>query len=552
MYALLGALPIILIIFMMLFLKMSAGMTMFWAWLASGILAVIFWNMEIFHAGALTVLGFLSALDIIFIIFSAIFLLNTLMELKFIETIGNGFHGISQDRRIQILIIAWFFGAFMEGAAGFGTPAALAAPLLMGLGVPAFFAALAGLIANSTPVLFGAVGTPTTAGFRAIEPAIVAQYGAEGAVEFAGQLNNYLSFANIFVGVFVPFMIIAAIVARDGRKRGIKDALNILPLCLFAGLIFNIPAWLASFLGPELPTLVGALVGLPIMIICVKAGFLVPKDVYRFTNDPITLPTESSKTGISLFTAWSPYILIALVLMISRLPWLPIARLINPMHAADAPIQVTGLLGVAGINWNWRIFNNPGLFVFLPVAIIYLIVRKKQAGATGRIFGKTFKQVVKPALTLLFGVALVQIMIFTNFSDPASGLGTMTTEIARALADTLSGVYMIIAPLIGGLGAFVAGSHTVSNLMFFGLQIETAALLNLPMIAVLIAQASGGAFGNMIAIHNVVTVSATTGAGTKGREHRLISAAIVPFFIYWILISAVLYVMLAVGMNWIG
>jgi len=550
MYALLGAAPILLIIFMMVVLKMRAGVSLLAAWLLSGVLAVVFWDMEIAHAGAFTVLGFLSSLDIIFIIFSALFLLNTLMELKFIEAIGNGFNGISQDRRIQILIISWFFGAFIEGAAGFGTPAALAAPLLMGLGVPAFFAALSGLIANSTPVLFGAVGTPTIAGFRAIEPGIAAELGAEGAVQFAGQLNNYLSFANIFVGIFVPFMIIAAIVARDGRKRGIKDALNILPLCIFAGLLFHIPAWLASFLGPELPTLAGALVGLPVMIICVKAGFLVPKTVYRFRDDPVILSAEAAKTGVSLFTAWSPYIVIAVVLMISRLPWLPITGLINPVNAADAPIRITGLFGFAGINWIWRIFNNPGLFVFMPVAVIYLIARKKESGAAGRILGKTFGQIKNATTALLFGVAMVQIMRFTNFSDPASGLGAMTTEIAGALANALSGAYMLVAPLIGGLGAFVAGSHTVSNFMFYGLHLETAAILNLPMIAVLVAQSSGAAAGNMVAIHNVVAVAATTGA--RGKESKLISAAALPFFIYCILISVVLYVMLAVGMNWIA
>jgi len=219
MYALLASIPIITIIIMMIVLKKNAGISMMSAWLLCAMIAIIFWNKNIAHVGAYTVLGFLSAIDIILIIFSAIFLLNALIEMRFIESIGKGLGSISQDRRIQIIIIAWFFGAFIEGAAGFGTPAALAAPLLVGLGVPVFFAALSSLMANYPAVLYGAVGTPPIAGFNSVVPALDAEYGAEMTALIRADFFTSLTFSNLFIGAFVPFFIIASIVARDGRGR---------------------------------------------------------------------------------------------------------------------------------------------------------------------------------------------------------------------------------------------------------------------------------------------------------------------------------------------
>jgi len=547
LFAILAALPIIVAIVMMVSFKQKSGVSLFAAWLTSIILAVFFWNMRITHAGAFTVLGFLSAINVILIVFSAIFLLNSLIELKFIETIGNGFTGITQDRRIQIMIVAWLFGAFIEGASGFGTPGALAAPLLVGLGVPTFFAALSSLMANYSPVLYGAVGIPPVMGFESIRPGLEASYGEAMTESIFVELTTMAGFTNIFVGSFVPFLIIASCVARDGRKSGLKDAHNIFPLCLFAGLIFTVPTWIISHLGPEIPTLVGSLIALPVFIFAVKKGFLIPKEVYRFQDDPIKRVSESSETGISLMTAWSPYVIIAALLAVSRLPWLPFARMLT--HSS-VTISITGLFGFEGINWNLPILNNPGLFPFLPVAIIFLIVRKAPGEIVSKTFFKTTKQLKNAVLALLFGVALVQMMRFTNYTNPGTGLEAMSTEIARAFADTFGGIYPLVGPLIGALGAFVSGSHTVSNIMFYGLQVDTAELLRLPVVLVLIGQTSGASIGNMVAIHNAVSISATTGA--HGSEGKMIAAAFLPFILCSLAISGILFLYLAIGVQWVA
>jgi len=547
MFALLAALPILVAIVMMVGLRKKSGVSMFAAWAASVLLAIIFWNMDIAHAGAFTALGFLSAISVILIIFSAIFLLNTLIEIRFIETIGKGFNGITQDRRIQILIIAWLFGAFIEGAAGFGTPGALAAPLLVGLGVPTFFAALASLMANYSPVLFGAVGIPPSMGFQSIQAGLEVQYGEVMTQAIFSQLTTMTAFANIFVGSFVPFLIIASIVARDGRKRGLKDAFSIFPLCLFAGMLFTIPVWLLSYLGPEIPTLLGSLIALPTFIFVVKKGFLVPNEVYRFQDDPILDLSASTNTGISLATAWSPYVIIAFLLAVSRLPWLPFASMLT--HP-DMTLSITGLFGFEGINWSFAYLNNPGLFPFLPVALLFLVLRRTPRNACLQVFKKTTKQLKNAVLALVFGVALVQLMRFTNFTHPEVGPLAMTTEIAQGLANIFGGAYPLVGPLIGALGSFVSGSHTVSNIMFYGLQMETAELLGLPIILVLIGQTSGASIGNMVAIHNAVSISATTGA--TGSEGKMIAAASIPFLLCSLAIAVVLFVFLALGVNFIA
>jgi len=541
MYAILAALPIVVALVMMVGFRKKSGISLVAAWFASIILAIGIWNLSFADAAGLTVLGFVSAINVLLIVFAAIFLLNSMIELRFIETIGNGFKGITQDRRIQIIIIAYLFGAFIEGAAGFGTPGALAAPLLVGLGVPVFFAALSSLMANYSPVLFGAVGIPPVQGFDTVrEPIIALGYNADVVFH---NLNTMAAFTNIFVGSFVPFLIISAIVARDGRKQGLKNAFNIFPLCLFAGVLFTVPVFIISHVGPEIPTLLSSLISLPVFIFAVKKGFLVPKEEYRFQDDPVIEANESSDTGISLVTAWSPYVIIAGLLALTRLPWLPFR---DWLTHSSVTIAIPDFMGMAGRNFSLALLNNPGIFPFIPIAIIFLLTRKTSGEAISKISTKTFNQLKNAILALCFGVALVQVMRFTNQTD--ASLYSMTAQIARSLADVFGGGFPIVGPLIGAFGAFISGSHTVSNLMFYSLQLDVAQNLGMPIVLILIGQTSGASIGNMIAIHNAVAISATT--GFKEGEGKLIAAAALPFIICSLAISAIMFIYLAIGMPW--
>ena len=558
MLAFVAAIPIVVVIVLMVGFRKKSGPSLMAAWGTAVILSFFFWDMNVNRAAALTGLGFLNAINVMLIIWCAIFLLNAMIKIKFVEAIGNGFNGISNDRRIQIIIIAYLFGAFVEGAAGFGTPGALAAPLLVGLGVPVFFAALSSLMANYSPVLFGAVGIPPITGFASIRPVFEGPtYASEAAalgmtgVEFADavfrQLSLYAGFTNIIVGSFVPFLIIAAIVYRDGRGRGLKDAFNILPLALWCGLLFTVPVPFIYMItnSAEIPTLVSSLIALPLFIITVKKGFLVPKDVYRFVDDPIVELTAETKSDIPLSLAWSPYVIIAALLAITRLPQIGINRFLTGPDAFGV-IFVPGIFGLE-LNFNLPLLNNPGLLPFLPITLIYLITRKVSGEDIKAIFKKTNKQLQNAALALFFGVAFVQILRFTTV--PGSAIMPMATTIAQGLANVFGQAYPLVGPLIGALGAFVSGSHTVSNLMFYGLQLDTARFLELPAILIMMGQTSGASIGNMVAIHNAVSISATTGA--TGSEGKMISAAFVPFILCCLAYSAIMFAMLGLGVNFL-
>ena len=548
MYAILAVLPIFVAVILMIFFNVKTGKAMTAAWFLCFIFAVIFWRMHITHAAAYTFLGFLTAIDTILIVFGAIFLLNALINLKFIDSIGDGFTNITQDRRIQILVIGWFFTSFIEGAAGFGTPGALAAPLLVGLGVPPFAAGLSTLIGSAVPTTFGAVGIPPITGFQMILPSIEAYFPHVNPVDYSTQLFSRIALTNVFIGSIVPFMLLTSIIARDGKKAGVSDIISIMPLALFAGFSFTIPVYfVVTFIGPEVGSLLGALIGLVIFVPLIKKGFLVPKSVYRFLDDPILEIAPEKKSDVPLFMAWSPYIVIAGLLVLTRLPWLPVRDwIIDPART----VFVESLFGFEGINWTWRVLNNPGLFPFLLVACCYMAARGMKADGVKKVFTTTCKQIKNATFALMFGIALVQVMRFTNYTNPYGALDAMTTEVAKALADIFGTMFPLISPFIGAFGSLVAGSKTVSNIMFMNLQFEAALIVGLPTMLIAMSQSIGAAVGNMVCIHNIVAVTATTNA--TGKEGKLLVAATPPCVIYALLLAAMLFIYLGLGVEWLA
>ena len=544
MYALLAVFPIILALLLMVSFNVKSGLSLLIAWIVGCGIAFGVWRMDLPYIIGFSVSGFIRAADVILIIFGAVFLLNTLSREGIIDSIGRGFSRISQDRRIQILIIGWMFGAFIEGAAGFGTPAALAAPLLVGIGIPPFAAALACLIANSTPVCFGVIGVPSMTGFATILPA-VEQLADVDPAAYAAQLYGMVGLINMLTGTFIPFVIIMMmIVFFFGKTRSFKDGLAVFPLCLYAGASFTVPYYLlAAFVGPELPTLLGSIIGFVLLIGGVKAGLFVPKTVWRFPGDAPIVENDNQKEDISIVKAWAPYAIIATFLILTRAPWLPFKDIVR-----NTFISFTNIMGIQGVNYNWAIFNNPGIFPFIIITVLLLFFYGLSANDSKQIIAKTLKQITNAAVALSGGVALVQIMTNTHFNT--SGMENMTTVVAKTLAEVFGGMYPMVAPLVGAFGAFVAGSNTVSNVMFARLQFDTALMVNLPTILICAQQFVGGAVGSMICVNSVVAVAATTGA--HGKEGQLIMAGMVPCALYIFAVSAVAFILLAMNYNFIG
>ncbi|MCL2121224.1 MAG: L-lactate permease [Clostridiales bacterium] len=544
MYAILAILPIALALVLMTAFRVKSGASLLCAWLAGSLIALSMWKMDLPHVLAFSLSGLIRSFDVMLIIFGAILLLNTLTKIGAIDAIGQGFSKISGDRRIQILIIGWMFGAFIEGAAGFGTPAALAAPLMVGLGVPPFAAAMASLIANSTPVCFGVVGVPSMTGFAAILPGVQALPGVSPAA-YATQLYGTVGLMNMCVGIFIPFIIILLVVYHFGEKKSFRDALTFFPFCVYAGACFSLPYYLiARYIGPELPTLLGSIIGFILLVGGVRAGFLVPAAVWRFPGDaPLQISPAEEHRDISLIQAWSPYALIALFLVATRMPWLPFKGWID-----SNPLVIRNIGGIAGVEYSWKIGNNPGLFPFLIAAVLVMLLYRIKGREVSSIVKRTFGQVTNACIALAGGVALVQIM--TNTQINASGMESMTTIVAQSLGAAFGGAYPLIAPLVGAFGAFIAGSNTVSNVMFARLQFDTALYVGLPTVLICAQQFIGGAVGSMICVNSVVAVAATTGAG--GKEGQLILSAAIPCLLYSLLISALAFLLLTMGIQWVA
>ncbi|GHV42430.1 L-lactate permease [Spirochaetia bacterium] len=546
MYALIAAVPLVLALVLMIAFRVPASKSLAASLGVSIILGLLVWKMELITVLAYGVLGFLSSWDVLLIIFGAILLLNTLKATGAIEAINLGFRNISTDRRIQTIIIAWMFGAFVEGAAGFGTPAALAAPLLVGLGFPSVVACIAALAANSTPVPFAAVGTPSLTSVAALAEDIVA---AGGNVE--AWTREFSRLTSLFLGVgglLVPFQICAIMVIMFGKERKLRSALEILPFSLFSGAAFVVPYHLlGSFAGPDFPSIIGSLIGLGAVICAAKYKFLTPRHVWDFpagSVPPGTAPEADSQTGpaagkvltgneiqgktnMSLLKAWSPYLIIAALLLITRIPALGIKGLLQSVK-----IIIPNILGVEGANFSFAAPYNPGIFPFMVISLIVGFCFGLSFRETGRIWRGTAKQLVSVATALFCGVAMVQIMRYSSVNQ--SGLPSMLQQIATSLANGVGRVFPVVSPLIGLIGAFVSGSCTVSGLLFSPLQFETARMLGFDTAGIIALQMAGGSIASIISINNVIAVTSTTGA--SGSEGKILLVNMLPCFIYYVLI----------------
>lgn len=543
MYTFIAFLPILVLILLLVGLNKPAKKVMPITWLLSAILAFVFWKMNFQDVAAYSLFGALEGFDVVIIIFGAILLLNTLEHSGAMSTISNTFKGITSDRRIQTIIIAWMFGSFIEGAAGFGTPAALAGPLLVGLGFPPMAAAVVALICNTTAVAFGVVGLPTITAISVVkDQAIAAGYNPE---VFSQGVTKAAALIHSIPGVMVPFLAVLVLTlfyTSKDSKKSIKPALEALPFALFSGFAFVIPHTLiAIFIGPELPSLLGAIIGLIIVVIAASKGFLMPKTNWQFPDEEDweedwrsdqvqeDIDTNSTKPKMGLLLAWAPYIIITLILVLTRIPQVGLRP-----YFEGAKLTIPNILGVAGLDYDFQFAWIPGV-VFIFVAILTNFMHKMDKKSIITSWKDTFYKVKDAAIAMFFGVALVQLMVNTDVNT--IGLASMMSVMAISIANIAGKGFPIVSPLIGILGSFVSGSCTISNMLFAPMQFETAQLLDISPSIIVGLQSVGGGIGNMISVNNVVAVSATVGA--VGVEGTIIRRNLIPALIYSILATVV-------------
>lgn len=531
MYAIIALLPIIAALLLMTVVNMSAPKSLAISLAISIVIALAIWKMEAITVVAYVILGLLGAIEVFIIIYGAILFLNMLQACGCIDAINRGFSGATPDRRIQAIIIAWSFGAFIEGTAGYGTPAALAAPLLVALGFPPVAACIVCLIGNSTPVPFAAAGAPVTSLVTTIEHEIaenlsyLANYGIDSYQMF---FDKTVTAVTLFLGVggiLCPIIIMGAFMAIYGEKgRKVKDWAEVIPFGLLSGLAFVVPYYLISLIGCEFPSIIGAVCSLVVSVLAASKGILVPKHVFRFADDPeistqATVDTENQMPG---WKAWMPYVIVGVFLLITRSVPSITAAMKTPK------IVINDILGKDMVDYSFAFLWSPGLLPFAVLAFIVGLVCKLPIGKIGKIYKDSFIQLIGVFTALLFGVAMVKVMQFSGNNN--SGMEGMLIVVARAMADLTGKAFPAVAPLIGILGAFVSGSCTVSCVMFASLQFNTAMFIGINPVYTCALQCAGGALGNMICINNVVAVTAT--AGATGHEGKIIATNMVPMFVY--------------------
>jgi lactate permease len=544
--------PILLAAVLLIGLRWPAKRAMPLVYLLTAGIGLTVWDMSFNRILASTVQGLVITGGVLWIIFGAILLLNTLKHSGGITAIRAGFATISPDRRIQALIIGWLFGCFIEGASGFGTPAAIAAPLLVAIGFPALAAVILGMLVQSTPVSFGAVGTPILVGLNTgLDSAgIGAQLTAQGSSweAYLQLITSEVAIIHATVGTLMPLIMVLMLTRFFGREKSWKAGFEVLPFAIFAGLAFTLPyAATGVFLGPEFPSLLGGLVGLAIVCSAARLGFLVPKKTWDFAPasewpsewlGSIEMKLDSlTVKPMSTLRAWLPYVLVGALLVVSRV--------FPEVGAALKSVVLVfpDILGETGIKADFMPLYLPGgILVAVVLATFFLHgmkVRELDAAvkeSTGVLLGAGF--------VLLFTVPMVRILI--NSGVNSAELASMPITMARYVADSVGGIYPLLAPSVGALGAFIAGSNTVSNMMLAQFQFGVAHNLGISTALVVAVQAIGAAAGNMVAIHNVVAASATV--GLLGREGTTLRKTVWPT-LYYVLFTGLIALFAIYGLG---
>ena len=546
----LALLPILVVALLLVVLRWPASRAMPFSYITVALLSLFVWQVPTLQVIAATIHGLIVAFSLLLIIFGAILLLNTLRESGALQVIRRGFTLISPDRRIQVIVIAWLFGTFIEGSAGFGTPAAVAVPLMVGLGFPPLSAVISGMIIQSTPVSFGALGTPILVGVGkglTGDPAVEQAAITAGFQTLTGEVawDSFLAFIGLKVavvhaiaGTLIPLLVVVMMTRFFGIERSAIAGLRIWKFSLFAAFAMTIPyALVAWILGPEFPSLLGGLIGLMIVIPAARKGLLVPNDCWDFPPQDqwktdwvgalsFELPNQN-RPPMGLVLAWSPYLLVAILLVATRVPALGLKSILQAPAVTICWMDIFG----TEIDSEVQPLYLPGS-IFILISLVTYFLHSMPRPAYLVAWTRSAKTTLAASIALIFTVPMVQ--VFIHSSGGSQEYDKMPLALAEGVATLTGSLWPLFAPLIGGLGAFVAGSNTVSNMMFSLFQFGMGQKIGTDPTWIVALQAVGGAAGNTICVHNVVAASAV--AGLAGSEGSVIRKTL-PIFLYYAAIA---------------
>lgn len=491
-------LPLVLIVV----LRMPARRAMIISALAVALLGSVVWGMGGIELAASALQGAHRAVTILWILLGAILFLYTMQSTGAVERIKQGFMKISPDMRVQTVIVAFGFVAMIEGVSGFGTPAAIAVPLLIALGFRPMASVVLALMGDSAPTSFGAVGTPILVGLGNVAQADKSQVGMN------------LAMIDSLFALVLPLGLVVVLVLWFGRKsERWRDIWEILPWALTVGLVYAITAIVSSrIVGIEFTSILSGAVALSFAIATSRFGILTPKNIWRHHAAEEEREIVYAEPTNSLVKAWLPYVLVVGLLLVQRV--IPVVR---EFLTNIADTSWNNILGFEQVSSAWAILMSPGTVLCL-VALVAAVMYRQSRQDFRKSLDQTARTVALSALALV--PTLVMVQIFVNSGLNSSGLVSMPNYIAHAFAEYLAPIWVMASPIIGTLTAFIMGSSTVSTLTMSPVQASVAAQLGIPIDMAMAQQISGANAGNIIAIHNVV--AAATVAGLHHQEYRII------------------------------
>jgi len=484
--------PILTIFWALIIKKMKGHHASMFATLVAFLIALAVYQMPAKLAILATIYGFIYGLfPICWIIINALFLFNLTVKSGAFVTIKHFIASITADRRLQVLLIAFSFGAFLEGTAGYGAPVAITAAMLAGLGFKPLYAAGICLIANTAPVAFGSVGIPISVLSH------VSSLSEITISQMVGRTLPVLSFV-------LPFYLIILL-------AGIKNTKAVLPAILVSGLSFAFLQWFSSnYLGPTLPDIIAGVGSMLALILFLK--YWQPKRIWHFEGEQEAQTSKNHYSKQALLTAFSPFLLLTLFIILWGLP--PVKNLLD--HLGSIELNMPGLHQVLQndqgvplskiIKLNY--LSTPGTAILIA-SLLTLPIIKFPFKAALATYLATLLQLKYAVLTISF------IMGFAYLLNDSG----ITLTLAMAMANT-GKLFPFFAPILGWLGVFITGSDTSSNALFGKLQYETANKIGVNPVIAVAANASGGVVGKMISPQSIAVAAA--GGGLIGQESQLL------------------------------
>ncbi|BCR04442.1 L-lactate permease [Desulfuromonas versatilis] len=493
------------------------------------VLKMAYFDVEANLVNATVVEGLLTALVPISIVWGAIFLFKTMEYTGAMDTIRTWLNGVTTNKVAQAMIVGWAFAFLIEGASGFGTPAAIAAPILVGLGFPAVRVAILCLIMNSVPVHFGAVGTPGWFGLGQLEG-----IGPMQLLEI-GQKASILHFCAALV---VPVIALTfALSFKEVKKNLVFVYLSILSC--------TVPYVIAARFDYEFPSVVAGATGLVLSAFFAqkKIGLAREEGEVRVANQ-VSLPALVKAS----FPLWGT----VAILLVTRIKQLGV----KPLLVSKTPIMevslgsfgdlslsrslVLSLQHIFGTDagWAYQTLYIPALLPFILISSMAFILFSAQKAAVNRTVSESLTQMKKPVMALLGALVFVKLLMLGTAQVEAN-----TIIIGKALAEAMGTQWKFFASYLGALGAFFSGSNTVSNLTFGGIQYSIAKNLGLNPLTILSMQSVGGGMGNMVCIHNIVAVCSVL--GLSNQEGFILKRTMIPMLVYGAIVGVVGFIMLA-------